>query len=143
MGPTDSCTPPMNQARETPLRVYLVEDFQSMRALMSDLFRTLGGIQVIGTAGTEAEARLWLEDHPGEWDVAIIDLVLAQGSGFRVVDCARRTHPPGRIAVCSGYTSLGLKAHCVTLGASAVFDKTETAALIAWMHEQAGSGRKF
>ena len=28
------------------------------------------------TASTEAEAKLWLDDHPAEWDLAVVDLVL-------------------------------------------------------------------
>ena len=58
------------------LRVFLVEDLQRMRSLLADLFSSMGGLKVVGSSSTEAEAKLWLEEHGGEWDVAVIDLVL-------------------------------------------------------------------
>ena len=41
----------------------------------------IGGIRVVAVSTTEAEARLWLDENHGEWDVAVLDLVLdADGS---------------------------------------------------------------
>lgn len=48
------------------LRVFVVEDLQRMRGLLDELFTSLGGIRVVGSAGTEAEAKLWLEENRGE-----------------------------------------------------------------------------
>lgn len=119
------------------LKVFLVEDLQNMKTLMEDLFRSIGGIQLVGTAGTEAEARLWIDDHPGEWDIAVIDLVLAQGSGIGVVKHAHRARQTGKIVVFSSYTSPGIRSHCTALGATEVFDKAETTAFTTWLHDQA------
>jgi DNA-binding NarL/FixJ family response regulator len=114
------------------LKVFLVEDLHGMRGLLADLFSSLGGIALAGYARTEAEAKLWLDEHPGEWDVAIIDLVLDQGSGMEVLQRCRAEPGGGKVVVFSSYATPGVRRHCLDLGAAAVFDKSETAAFIGW-----------
>jgi DNA-binding NarL/FixJ family response regulator len=114
------------------LRVFLVEDLQRMRSLLGDLFASMGGFKVVAAASTEAEANLWLDEHPGEWDIAIIDLVLDQGAGMNVIRRCKAESNGGRIAVFSSYASPGVRQHCLDLGADAVFDKSETEQFIAW-----------
>lgn len=118
------------------LRVFLVEDLSTMHGLLRDLFETVGGLRIVGTAATEAEAGLWLEDHPGGWDLAVVDLVLEQGSGIGVVRKACGLRPPGaRVVVFSGYATPGVRAHCLKLGADAAFDKAQTSDFIAWLSQ--------
>ena len=119
------------------LRVFLVEDLQRMRGLLADLFSSMGGLQVVGSTSTEAEARLWLEEHRGEWDVVVIDLVLEQGSGMEVIRACRLAADGGRIVVFSSYATPGVRQHCLDLGADAVFDKSETAGFITWFNDLA------
>ena len=114
------------------LRVFLVEDIQRMQGLMNDLFSSMGGFRVIAAATTEAEANLWLEDHPGGWDLAIVDLVLDQGAGMNVIRRCKADPNGGRIAVFSSYATPGVRQHCIDLGADEVFDKSETERFIAW-----------
>ena len=115
------------------LRIFLVEDLQNMVSLMQDLCGSLQHVEIVGTSGTEAEAIEWLRTHPGGWDVAVLDLVLAQGSGMNLIARARAANPDGQIAVFSGYASPGVEAHCRKLGADAVFGKQDTGAFIAWL----------
>ena len=68
-----------------PIKVFLVEDMKHLQGLISDLLESLGDFKLIGTATTEAEANWWLGENLGSWDLAIIDLVLEQGSGISVV----------------------------------------------------------
>jgi two-component system, OmpR family, response regulator len=119
------------------LKVFVVEDFPNMRILLSDLFQSIGRIQLVGSADTEAEARLWLDEHQGEWDVAIVDLVLNQGSGFGVVSHANGRQDPGKVVVLSSFATPGVRKHCMSLGAAAVFDKGDTVLFSRWMNEQA------
>ncbi len=51
---------------------------------MQDLLAATGSFETVATAKTEGEANLWLEDHPAQWDLTIVDMVLEQGSGFGV-----------------------------------------------------------
>lgn len=117
------------------LRVFLVEDLQRMRGLLGELFDSMGGLQVAGTASTEAEANLWLDEHPGGWDVAVIDLVLEQGAGMNVIRRCKSDPAGGRVVVFSSYATPGVRQHCLDLGADAVYDKTETSAFIAWFND--------
>lgn len=120
------------------LRVFLVEDLQRMRGLLGELFDSMGGFQVAGTASTEAEANLWLDEHPGGWDVAVIDLVLEQGAGMNVIRRCRNDPAGGSVVVFSSYATPGVRQHCLDLGADAVFDKSETGPFIAWLTDFTG-----
>jgi DNA-binding NarL/FixJ family response regulator len=118
------------------LRVFLVEDLQGMRELIRDLCAAIGGLRIVATASTEAEAMLWLQDNPGAWDLAIIDLVLDQGSGMGVVRHCKQGPQSGKVVVFSSYATPGIAAHCIALGADAVFDKSDTTGFIGWLHDQ-------
>jgi CheY-like chemotaxis protein len=113
------------------LRVFLVEDMQRMHGLLRELFNSIGGV-VVATAGTEAEAKLWLEDNKGQWDLAVIDLVLEQGAGLEVIRRCKEDPLAGKVAVFSSYASPGVREHCLALGADAVFDKNDPQDFIAW-----------
>lgn len=115
--------------------IFLVEDLRQVEGALTDYFAGLGDFHVVATARTEAEANHWLEEHPGEWDALVLDLVLDQGSGMNVISRARAQPGKGKIAVFSGYASEGIRQHCIALGADAVFDKAETEALAAWLRE--------
>jgi DNA-binding NarL/FixJ family response regulator len=117
------------------LRVFLVEDLQRMRSLLGDVFSSLGGLSIVGAVGTEAEAKLWLGDHPAGWDLAVIDLVLDQGAGMEVIRRCKADPDAGKVVVFSSYATPGVRRHCLDLGADAVFDKTETAAFLAWLDD--------
>lgn len=115
------------------LRVFLVEDIHNLRRLMNELAEALGNLRIVGSAVTEAEANLWLDEHPGAWDIAVVDLVLEQGSGIGVLARAHSQGEAGKIVIFSGYASAGIKAHCLALGAAAVFDKARPEEFITWL----------
>jgi DNA-binding NarL/FixJ family response regulator len=117
------------------LAIFLVEDLKQVEGVLTELLATMGDFRVVASARTEAEANHWLQEHPGEWDALILDLVLDQGSGMNVIGRARRQPGAGRIAIFSGYASEGIRQHCIALGADAVFEKSDTAALAAWLRE--------
>ena len=114
-------------------RVFLAEDLSRMRGLLVDLFSSTGEFQVVGTACTEEEADRWLLAHGDEWDLAIVDLVLDEGSGTNVVRRARRQHYGGVIAVIASCVTENLREHCYALGADNVFDENETGRFLLWL----------
>lgn len=116
-------------------RVFLVEDLQRMRELLIDLFSASGEFQVVGTACTESEASRWLEEHVDAWDVAIVDLVLDQGSGTGVIRHARRQHYGGVVAVLASCVTENLREHCYQLGADAVFDEAQRSRFLLWLRK--------
>lgn len=114
------------------IRVFVVEDLGRMRGLFEDLFAHLQDAGVVGMAATEAEALAWLAEHPGGWDLAIIDLILEQGSGMSVISRCKASPRPGKIVVFSSYATPGVREHCLKLGADAVFDKSDSAEFVAY-----------
>jgi DNA-binding NarL/FixJ family response regulator len=110
-----------------PIKVFLVEDMPNLQGVISDLLKTLGDFIVAGTATTEAEANLWLDENSAGWDLAILDLVLQQGSGMGVIRKCRRklTSPDAKVVVFSDYVTPGISRHCLRLGADAAISKSD------------------
>ncbi|MDB5859119.1 MAG: putative response regulator, CheY [Ramlibacter sp.] len=105
------------------VEVFLVEDLKNIQSAVAQMLKGLGDFRITAAVSTEAEALGWLEQNPGSWDLAVIDLVLEQGSGMGAISRARRTSPKGRVVVFSNFVTPGIKAHCLRLGADAAFDK--------------------
>ena len=105
------------------VRVFLVEDQQQMQSVLLELLQSVGDFRIVGRASTEAEALNWLDHHRGQWDLAIIDLVLEQGSGITVIVRARLRGGQAKVAVLSSFVSPGIRKHCLKLGADAAFQK--------------------
>jgi two-component system OmpR family response regulator len=117
------------------VRVFLVEDLGRTRSALSELLGTLEGFRVVGYASTEAEANLWLDENHDGWDLAIVDLMLEQGSGMGVLVRCNAQPDKGRIVVFSGYASPVIRDHCLKLGADAVFDKVQTEDLMEFCRD--------
>jgi DNA-binding NarL/FixJ family response regulator len=122
------------------VRVFLVEDMKQVQGVLADLLASLGDFRLVGATRTEAEAKLWLQENPGAWDLAIIDLVLDQGTGMAVIPRARAAagHEGGNIVVFSDYASDGIRKHCLKLGADAVFLKSQTQEFMDYCSELGG-----
>lgn len=105
------------------IRVLLVEDDRRVHGIVSDLLQSIGDIHPVATLTTEAEANLWLEQNPLGWDLAIIDLILDEGTGMGVLAKCRSWSAGGKAVVLSNYVSPAIFRHCVALGANAVFHK--------------------
>ena len=115
------------------IKVFLVEDMKQLQGVMTDLLGSLGEVEIAGTAATEAEARLWLDEHAGQWQLAVIDLILAQGTGMGVIAKCKENEGHGKVVVFSDYATPGIRTHCLKLGADAVFQKsTQTADFIEY-----------
>lgn len=117
------------------IKVFLVEDTRQLQGVIADLLASLGDFVLAGTATTEAEANLWLDEHPGSWDLAIVDLVLDQGTGMGVIAKCRRTCPAGKVIVFSDYVTPGISRHCLALGAQAAIPKADMPAFMAFCSE--------
>ena len=113
-----------------PIRVFLVEDMRHLQEVISDLLDMLGDFELVGSMTTEAEAIFWLEEHPGAWDLAIIDLVLDQGTGMGVIAHCKPRAENSRVVVFSDYVTPGIHKHCLALGADAAIAKADLSSFI-------------
>jgi two-component system OmpR family response regulator len=105
------------------IRVLLVEDDRRVHGVITDLLGSIGDLQPISILTTEPEANLWIEENPGAWDLAVIDLILDAGSGMGVLAKCRGQAAAGKAVVLSNYVSPAIQKHCMALGADAVFHK--------------------
>ncbi|MBC5767285.1 response regulator [Ramlibacter albus] len=115
------------------IEMVMVEDSREIISAIEDLLAPDGRFRIVGRNATENEATAWLQEHPHDWDLAVIDLVLRDGSGFNVVRRYREANETARIVVLSDYATLNIKLRCVELGADAVFTKGEFKAFIAYV----------
>lgn len=123
------------------VRVFLVEDMKQVQAALTELLAALGDFRLVHATATEAEARHWLAEHPGDWDLAVVDLVLDQGSGMGVIPSARAAADDGQagnVVVFSDYASDGIRNHCLRLGADAVFLKSQMQEFMDYCSELGG-----
>ncbi|MDR0457990.1 MAG: response regulator [Burkholderiaceae bacterium] len=122
------------------LRTYLVEDNATIRDNLIATLEELAGITVLDYAETEQQSSVWLTGKTGandgpspdnpppahpDWDLAIVDLFLKQGCGLGVLQACRQRAPYQKVVVLSNYATPDIRAHCLQLGADAVFDKSQ------------------
>lgn len=119
------------------IRVLVVEDTKPMRELICDLLESIGGFEVVGTASNETGATEWLLRHRGGWDLAIVDLLLAEGSGFTLI--SRCSKEPGAVVVFSDFVTPVVRQRCIRLGADGVISKAQFGELRSYL--QAFPGR--
>jgi two-component system, OmpR family, response regulator len=106
------------------LRTYIVEDNATIRENLIGALEELAGIKALGWAESESEARQWLAEHDGRWDLVIVDLFLKQGSGLGVLEACKVRSAGRRVVVLSNYATPDMRKRCAELGADAVFDKS-------------------
>lgn len=107
----------------TRIKTYLVEDCHITRDLIADALEANANAQVIAWASTETEASNWLVKNKTGWDLVVLDLFLAEGSGLQVLkSLSKRTNQ--RVVVLSNYLTPTVRQRCISMGADEVLDKS-------------------
>lgn len=102
---------------------FLVEDKPEIRDTVVEAMEEVAPLKFVGHAASEAGARQWLRTFNDDWQLAIVDLFLAEGSGFGVLrDCQSRK-PTQKVVVLTSYCHQNITDRCLQLGADRVFDK--------------------
>ena len=124
------------------LKTYLVEDNPTIRENLIATLEELADIEAIGTSDNENDAKLWLQETPGLWDLAILDLFLKQGSGLGVLAACRERQPSQKVVVLTNYATTDIRQRCTQLGVDAVFDKSnEIDALVEFCQQRSGANK--
>ncbi|MET0544407.1 MAG: response regulator [Variovorax sp.] len=105
------------------VRAFIVEDNPTILKNLVGTLRELAHVEAVGMADSEAEGTSWLTRPDAQWDLAIVDLFLKNGSGLRILEACRSRHPSQKIVVLSNHATRDVRKKCVELGADAVFDK--------------------
>ena len=106
------------------IRTFLVEDKAEIRATLIEAMEEIAPLSFIAHAESEAGARQWLGSNPDDWQLAIIDLFLTEGSGFGVLKDCQGRHPSQKVVVLTSYSHEKIAERCMQLGADGVFDKS-------------------
>lgn len=131
MKPANCCKASVNYFGELFVRTYIVEDNPTIRENLIGTLEELAGVETVGFSETEKEGTEWLQRNGDQWDLAIVDLFLKQGSGLGVIDACRARTPGQRVVVLTNYATPDIRVRCHQLGVDAVFDKsTDIDALI-------------
>jgi two-component system, OmpR family, response regulator len=122
------------------LKTYIVEDNPTIRENLIGTLEELARIDAVGTADTENEGKAWLAENRDNWDLAIVDLFLKQGSGLGVLAACRDRPSKQKVVVLSNYATADIRKRCAQLGVDAVFDKSnEIDALVDYCILQSGA----
>jgi two-component system OmpR family response regulator len=119
------------------LKTYIVEDNPTIRENLIGTLEELASINAVGSAETENEGKAWLAENRDDWDLAIVDLFLKQGSGLGVLASCRDRTSRQKVVVLSNYATADIRQRCAQLGVDAVFDKSnEIDALVDYCIQQ-------
>jgi two-component system, OmpR family, response regulator len=105
------------------IRTFIVEDNATIRENLVGTLREVARVDPVGQAESEREGTRWLADNLPEWDLAIVDLFLKDGTGFSVLEACRNREPAQKMVVLSNHLTPEMRRKCAQLGADAVFDK--------------------
>jgi DNA-binding NarL/FixJ family response regulator len=105
------------------MEIFLVEDSPEVRARLADLLGALPGAHVAGEADrADTAIREILERRP---DVVLLDLNLAEGSGFDVLRAVCRVAPEIDFYMLSNFAADPYRNLAARLGARGFFDKSK------------------
>jgi DNA-binding NarL/FixJ family response regulator len=103
--------------------VLLVEDHSAVRESLASTFEREAGFNIVGQAGSLAEARQMLEEVE-PMDVAVVDLGLPDGYGADLIKELREASPQAQALVLSANLDRAEIARAVERGAAGVLHKT-------------------
>lgn len=127
------------------LKTFLVDDSRETLTTLRELLTHSGDFEVIGEASSEKDAIEWLLLNEGSWQVAVVDLLLQDGSGFNVLSHCTK-YLPGKVVILSGYVTPVIAERCQKLGAVAAFAKSDFDAFMGFIlqlgeaHRAGGAG---
>jgi DNA-binding NarL/FixJ family response regulator len=102
------------------IRVLLVDDHASFREMLALVFDREPEFEVVGQAGSLAEAYCILEVA----DLAVVDLDLPDGDGAKLIGALRAANPHGAVLVLTGSPEREVHAQAVEAGAAGVLHKS-------------------
>jgi len=108
------------------IRVLLVDDRADYRRTFARLLERQPDFEVVGTAGSLAEARRQLRGV----DVALLDRGLPDGDGLELVGELRALNPGARVFVLSSTAEMIYPTDAIEAGADGVIDKLDTPEVI-------------
>ena len=104
------------------LKVFLVDDSAPIRERMAGLIGGMQGIDIVGQAGTAADATMGILDSGP--DAVLLDLQLAGSTGFDVLKAVHPVKPDIVFIVLTNHSNLQYRRLCIASGAQHFLDKS-------------------
>ena len=104
------------------MRVFLVEDSALLRTRLAAMIEGIPGASLVGHAAGASDAIRDIAAHKP--DVVVLDLHLAQGSGFDVMRAAAAAALGVAFYVLTNYPAAGYRLSAERMGALGFFDKS-------------------
>src|SRR6266487_851559 len=108
-----------------PLRVFLLDDHEIVRAGLTRLFERAGDIEVVGEAGTAEEGLSRIP--PTRPDVAVLDVRLPDGDGVQVCREIRSHHPEIQCLMLTSFADDEALFDAIMAGASVTYSNRSRA----------------
>lgn len=126
----------------TILTALVVEDSPRISERLVELVSIPGQVEVVATAETEAEATQACSTF--DIDLAIVDLQLAEGTGFGVIRALRSAARPRRacVVVLTNHAVPALRAAAFEAGADYFLDKSKDFESLPHLIDELLEGRK-
>jgi two-component system cell cycle sensor histidine kinase/response regulator CckA len=105
--------------------VLIAEDEQVVRHLVAEMLGRLGYSVIVAANGAEALERL--EEHSGDIDLLLTDVVMPGMSGRDLAAVVRKRRPETRVLFMSGYAEDAVASHGVLQPGTALLEKPFTA----------------
>ncbi|QGW80832.1 response regulator [Variovorax paradoxus] len=106
------------------LQTVLIEDSTTIREALIPALADLASAEVVAVADTANEAVTVLKKLGTEWDLAVVDLFLREGSGLSVLRACKERASHQRMVVLTNYPTEEMRRRSLELGADALFDKS-------------------
>jgi DNA-binding NarL/FixJ family response regulator len=105
------------------MEIFLVEDSVLVRARLAETLGAMPGVHIVGEADrADAAVRGILAERP---DLVLLDINLAEGSGFDVLRAVRAEAPEIDFYVLSNFVAFPSRDLAERLGARQFFDKSK------------------
>ena len=106
------------------LQTVLIEDSSTIREALVPALADLVNAEVVAVAETAREGIEILQKLGDNWDLAVVDLFLREGSGLAVLRTCKQRAPHQRMVVLTNYPTEEMRRRSLELGADALFDKS-------------------
>ena len=111
------------------ISVFLLDDHELVRRGLKEFLEEEGDLEVVGEAGTAADALAGIDRNPPQ--VAIIDVRLPDGNGIEVCREVRSRHPETSCLILTSYSDEEALLDAVVAGAAGyVLKETKTSELV-------------
>jgi DNA-binding NarL/FixJ family response regulator len=103
--------------------VFIVDGSVELRDALCQSLDDLQLARCVGSAGSESQAREWLQANFQGWDVLVVEPELQPGNGLALLALCRDRAPGQTLLVLTHHATDAMRQYCLAQGADAVFDK--------------------